>query len=724
MATGVNPPAAEADVARSVRADELRRRWPPHPLDRYANRNAERSDESHADRKADGNIERKIDRNPARGPATVGRALRARRRLQRSRKTDYGTVILHWSLVAALSVALLSGLEIAAETPGHAWLSWFDAVLPHAAVWTGHMRAALVLATVALGYVIYMPLSGLARRIRLDRVRMMGLLGKREARWGTINILLYWAFFLTLLMQIATGSLLYFGLAADNTIVTLHWFGAWAILAYAALHVLAHWAIGGKPQLLRIFRPGRLVPPAPPPDPLELLAQLADRGAASPAVAPAAARAVNGCANVTRDDRHPARQPDARPPQPASFRPPQAPHPGAGGASGRPRRPGPVLQVNPLMVAVAVAITGAFFLVAIDREDIDTLHVRRIAAAEAPALDGDTSDPVWRTAPPLYVDTVQGGNFDGTGETTIEIRAVHDDQRVYFLFSWNDPTRSLKQLPLIKTKTGWRLLHDGYEAGDEHAYSEDKFAVLLTTSGNILAGDATFHAGPRPLADEPRTLSGRGLHYTLANDADANVFADVWEWKATSTAPSGYMDDDHFGPPLAATEPQRLGLAPYHGGFAPDPGVANYMDNFLQRSPDAYGQPVTPRWLPRDLASTRAAMGPIDLDPNHGESEQARWFMTPAEAVPYSPELDAGIPVGTVIPGVIISGGFSGDRADVRCAARWAAGRWALEVTRRLDTHSKYDVAIRTGIYMRVAAFDHSQIRHTRHVRPIRLEVE
>jgi hypothetical protein len=25
---------------------------------------------------------------------------------------------------------------------------------------------------------------------------------------------------------------------------------------------------------------------------------------------------------------------------------------------------------------------------------------------------------------------------------------------------------------------------------------------------------------------------------------------------------------------------------------------------------------------------------------------------------------------------------------------------------------------------MRVAAFDHSQIRHTRHVRPIRLEVE
>ena len=77
-----------------------------------------------------------------------------------------------------------------------------------------------------------------------------------------------------------------------------------------------------------------------------------------------------------------------------------------------------------------------------------------------------------------------------------------------------------------------------------------------------------------------------------------------------------------------------------------------------------------------------------------------------------------------VVPGVIISGKYSGDRADVRCAARWAAGRWALEVVRRLEAQSRYDVPIRTGTFMRVAAFDHAQIRHTRHVRPIRLEVK
>ena len=80
--------------------------------------------------------------------------------------------------------------------------------------------------------------------------------------------------------------------------------------------------------------------------------------------------------------------------------------------------------------------------------------------------------------------------------------------------------------------------------------------------------------------------------------------------------------------------------------------------------------------------------------------------------------------VQLLAPGVIVAGGYTGDRADVRCAARWAAGRWALEVTRRLDTGSPYDIAITNGTFMRVAAFDHSQISHTRHVRPIRLEME
>jgi hypothetical protein len=55
--------------------------------------------------------------------------------------------------------------------------------------------------------------------------------------------------------------------------------------------------------------------------------------------------------------------------------------------------------------------------------------------------------------------------------------------------------------------------------------------------------------------------------------------------------------------------------------------------------------------------------------------------------------------------------------------ARWAAGHWTLEVARKLAAEAP-DVAISTGTYLRVAVFDHSQIYHTRHIRPIRLELE
>jgi hypothetical protein len=104
--------------------------------------------------------------------------------------------------------------------------------------------------------------------------------------------------------------------------------------------------------------------------------------------------------------------------------------------------------------------------------------------------------------------------------------------------------------------------------------------------------------------------------------------------------------------------------------------------------------------------------------------EGARWWMTEAESQPWSAEADAAIPVGTVIPGVLIQGTYEGDRADVKAAARWAAGRWTLEIARRLDTGSRHDVAIRSGVAMWVAVFDHTQTRHTRHLRPIILEVE
>jgi Ethylbenzene dehydrogenase len=640
-------------------------------------------------------------------------------RRTRNRKTDYGTVLLHGGLVVALTAAVLTGLRIAAESPDHAWINNFDSILPRRLVWTTHMQAAVLLVAVALAYPIYVVLAGLSRRIRFDRVRLAGLFGCHQARRGAINVALYWLLYLALLCEIITGALLYLDYGSSLTI-TLHWSGMWFVLACGVGHVLVQWQLGNAPQLLRILRPTRLRPQPPVFDPMDLLELLDQNSSGSGSSCTTHRQAGPDIANASRPFALADQVPPERSEAGVGYFAEQSRRAGIQRGRRTTNRNGPVLHSNPFLVALAVTIVGTSLLVAADDQTTQSLRIRHVDAADVPVIDGDTSDRVWRTTTAVYIVTGHGDNFDGKGATTVEIRAVHDDQRVYFLFAWDDPTRSLKQLPLLKTADGWKLLHRGYEAAEEHAYSEDKFAVLLTKLDTTLAGDRTFHASAAPLAGKPRTLSGHGLHYT----EQPGLIVDVWEWKATSTNPVGFMDDNYFGPPAEATNEQSEGRVPYRGGFAGDPGTTNYTDNFEPDEPNAYGKVVNPRRLPKDVSAITTALGKIDLDPNHGEGNDARWFMTEEESTPFSRELSAKIPVGTVVPGVIVSGNYTGDRADVRCAARWAAGRWALEVTRRLNTGSYYDVPIETGTFLRVAAFDHSQINHTRHVRPIRLEVE
>lgn len=595
-------------------------------------------------------------------------------------RTDFGTVILHWALVGLLVTSVVTGLRITIVSPSDfEWLQAFDSLLPETMVWTAHMPAAVALFGVALAYAVYVRRAGLARRIRPDRARLMGLFRGGAACWSAINTIVVWILLLTLLVQLVTGSLMYLG--HGGLVVEAHRLGTWVLLAGAAGHVATHWAIGGAKQLTRILKPSRLPPQAPPFDPFDLIAQQSEERQSPP---------------LAMDERF-GRQPGAA------------------------RRQRDVrLQSHPFITAIAVGMVGMAAMTVVDRSALrDELYVHRIEPSAAPVLDGDLSDAVWRSARPVRVLTNQGANFDGTGSSEVEIRAVHDGEIAYFSFVWSDPTRSLKHLPLIKQSDGWHVVQSRYDVGDENEFHEDKFSVLLAPSGSRLGGDYGFHAGRAPIAGKPATFSGRGLHYTT-NDA----IVDVWQWRASRGGLLGFIDDGHFGPPAPPTRDEVAGHTPYKGGYAVDPGAANYAHNFEQRGPGGYQGPVRPKRLPADWKATWSAMGRVDANPTIGESDGARWWMTDAESLPYSAELDARYPVNALIPGVIISGEYSGDRADVRCAARWAAGRWAIEVARRLDTKSPYDVRIVSGVLMLVAAFDRSQIRHTRHMRPIRLEVQ
>jgi cytochrome b subunit of formate dehydrogenase len=368
-----------------------------------------------------------------------------------------------------------------------------------------------------------------------------------------------------------------------------------------------------------------------------------------------------------------------------------------------------------LLVGVIAGAAVTVALAGIDWGSRDTLVIQRVAAAPKP--DRLLDDPVWANIRPVRIHTSQGINLGGTGESLVEIRAVHDGKKAYFAFHWEDPSRSMRRNPLIKQADGWHILADNPYIDDVTTNYEDKFAVIFSPTAAFGSGGVA-HFGEKPLADKQGSRNHRGLHYT------DGTMVDMWQWKPSRGGMLGHVDDMFIGPPTEPTPEQASELQRYQGGYWGDPGNAYYVYNFMPLRPGEYhGGAVPIRRLPKDYVAINKAMGHWDPDPNGSVDDGSQWWMLENETVPYSPEADAKIPVGTIIPGVLIIGEYSGDRNDVSAAAHWSDGHWTLIASRDLDTGSKYDQPFVPGrdLYMWVAVFDHTQTRHTRHPRPVRI---
>lgn len=375
-------------------------------------------------------------------------------------------------------------------------------------------------------------------------------------------------------------------------------------------------------------------------------------------------------------------------------------------------------RTYPLLIASIAGVATVAAAAGIDWATRDTLIITRITPGEAPKIDGLLDDAVWAKTRPVFVHTQQGANLGGTGESLVEVRAVHDGQKVYFAFRWEDPTRSLRRVPVIKRADGWHLLGTRVDLSDVQDFYEDKLAVGFSRSPAFGAGETTY-MGRDPLPGLPKPLHGMGYHYT----APGNLM-DIWQWKATRGGHVGRMDDQFFDAPLTPTANEAAGKARYQAGYGNDPGKTSYSYTFVGEPPNLGSGPLQLKRLPKDWQATVKALGKYDLNPDSSDEDGARWFMmTDTETVPYSAEVDATIPVGTVIPGVLIQGDFEGDRADLQAAPKWKDGHWHLEVVRSLRTGSKHDHDFVPGqnLYMWVNVFDHTQVRHTRHVRGIRV---
>jgi hypothetical protein len=536
------------------------------------------------------------------------------------RSTDLPTVILHWGLVLALLVSVITGWRIARTSDPNLLLRWVEALLLQGNVLRWHFVSATVLVALVAAYVAFLWRMDLASRFS---VRWASLRSPdHQVRWQAINRLIYWVAFAMLAGAAVTGTLVYFapGILPTNPLVLVHQWLSWGFVLYMGLHVLAQVALGGLRQLLKIMSP----------------------------------RAAYG----------------------------------VGGA-----------------VALAVGVGSAALAYVADTSAQSTLLLVKISTP--PQLDGNADDSVWQQAPEVSVHTARGFNLVG-GEVSVKVRALHDGNKAYFLFRWQDPTRSQKHIPLQKTEGGWKLLNTNYYNNDENTFYEDKFAVMIAQSP--VAGGNTVRLGPKPFADKPGPSNGLGLHATT----DGSL-ADVWHWKSVRSGAIFQFDDNYFGPLM---EPKPTGR--YTGGYAQDPHTGGGFEQIFSKID---GSPyVKLKALPKNLAAQQAQMG--KFDPSTEVNDMGQFAMARADVLPYDAKLDAAIPVGTVIPAIVYDKPFEGDRGDVSAHATWKDGWWTLEASRKLDTGSKFDQVIASGQYMWVAVFDHNQVRHTRHIVPMRLQLQ
>lgn len=323
-------------------------------------------------------------------------------------------------------------------------------------------------------------------------------------------------------------------------------------------------------------------------------------------------------------------------------------------------------------------------------------------STSAPGIDG-FFDPVWSAAPPTKL-RVAGGFGEAEFVTA---KAAYDDTYIYLLLVWDDDKASIRRQPWIKRSDGtWTtvpakspLPADGMSWADyikEHpdeedpaafAY-EDKLGIIWNTYGaSTVAG--FDKSGCAVLCHDPSqgNLPGSTYNMTVAELGSKKYanspgeIADMWHWKLVRNNQHAKADDQYVrfwvpGPADAA-----------NGGRASDPGAGGYGNN-----PALNGRPQF--------------RGPSIAAPPYYIYDNQKVALTDAELL--------ARPIGAEIANMITSGPTN-SRADIDAKGLHNAGRWSLEIRRRLVTGDPFDVQFNdlTRDYaFGVAIFDNAQIEH------------
>ena len=309
--------------------------------------------------------------------------------------------------------------------------------------------------------------------------------------------------------------------------------------------------------------------------------------------------------------------------------------------------------------------------------------------------------------PRLEPDPIQGKK----PSVELQVRAAYDKEYIYFQFQWESAEPGV-------THTLWR--YDGKKwvkwggpkpdvtkQGTTPSY-ENRLAVILGQPGKIPAYDgakasfsqvgcfATCHASMRAMPKEPSSQAVKADPYfgesgkkrsdirkyllitrsaldetggwnkvkdqkELERLHQEGRFLDLWQWRASRSGPLGYAGDDH---------------------------VFDYR--WFDKGKNMFTDPAEAKWMYDAKVTGFNAIPERELN-NHLQHFP---LIIGENAVPLDPK--AEFKVGDILPRPVLQRPTE-SVADVLANSFYSAGKWTVELRRRLATGQPDDIVLRPG---------------------------
>ena len=333
-----------------------------------------------------------------------------------------------------------------------------------------------------------------------------------------------------------------------------------------------------------------------------------------------------------------------------------------------------------LAIAAALASSAGTSLAQEKPKSFRAVDVVAVKAASAPKLDGMASDAVWKDAPVVKFTAVKGVNFkDNKGETQGTVQAAYAGDMLYMLITYDDPTLSVQRSPFQKQADGsWKKLSDPNDkGGDNNVYYEDKMAVIWNIDNSIFGFNERFSCQAACHAGEP------GKPYGNKYTTEEGELGDMWHLKYVRGGVIGQIDDqylDHTRYDAVKSKEAGRKSDPNTGGGYQDVKLIDGKPEFMNKD----GKPA-----------------------NKGGT----YWLKAEDKVPFD---DSKFKAGDEVASILVAP-YTGDRGDIATGARWANGKWTVEIARKLVTGSKVDVNFKDlakPYGFGIAFFDNAQVRH------------